>query len=424
MAALDLTAFSGALKTVYSKDMVENLTYKDNPFHALVRKDKNFYGKNFQEALIYGNPQAGGVTIAVAQASVYGSNVAGFVLTRAVHYNIAQLSNEVIMASSKDVGALLKALTTEIDGAMRACIRHLAVMEYGDGTGVIGVAGTQTNGSALSATSVTSFILNSLPSVTNFEVNMSVVIFSNTQSSGVYTGGTARGVRRITNIDRSTGTLTLSSAATLTTGDIIVMGTGTTIGAGPTYIGTDNDLNAVLTGLSGWIPLTAPSSTPTFFGVDRSVDATRLAGVRTSATTVAIDEAIVNGLRDVGREGGSPDYAFMDFENYASLVKLLQPVVRFEDKPKANISFTGIMVNGPRGQVKCVPDRNCPADRVFLLTMSTWTLRSLQDAPMIIETDGLRLLRNATADTVEVRIGYYAQLGCSAPGMNGVVQLS
>ena len=40
-----------------------------------------------------------------------------------------------------------------------------------------------------------------------------------------------------------------------------------------------------------------------------------------------------------------------------------------------------------------------------------------------LNPDGLNMLRNASTDSLDVRIYYYAQVGCTAPGWNGQVKL-
>jgi hypothetical protein len=45
-------------------------------------------------------------------------------------------------------------------------------------------------------------------------------------------------------------------------------------------------------------------------------------------------------------------------------------------------------------------------------------------APRLLDSDGNQILREATADNVEVRLGYRAQLGCAAPGFNANIQLA
>lgn len=93
-------------------------------------------------------------------------------------------------------------------------------------------------------------------------------------------------------------------------------------------------------------------------------------------------------------------------------------------KVNPEIGFRGILINGPRGPIRVVPDQNCPSDRAFMLQMDRWKLYSLGKAPKLLESDGMKMLRESNADAVEVRVGYYAQLGCDAPGFNVNIQLS
>jgi hypothetical protein len=61
-----------------------------------------------------------------------------------------------------------------------------------------------------------------------------------------------------------------------------------------------------------------------------------------------------------------------------------------------------------------------------VLTTETWKLRSLGKVPHILTygIEGLEGLRVGAADALEVRIGYYGNLVCSAPGLNMYVALS
>ena len=81
------------------------------------------------------------------------------------------------------------------------------------------------------------------------------------------------------------------------------------------------------------------------------------------------------------------------------------------------------MVNGPKGPVKVIPDQNCPSATAFLLQMNTWKLYSLGKAVRVIDTDGLSMLRQASADGVECRYGFYGNVGCRGPGFNVRVAL-
>jgi hypothetical protein len=113
----------------------------------------------------------------------------------------------------------------------------------------------------------------------------------------------------------------------------------------------------------------------------------------------------------------------MNFSNFASLEKALGSKVQYIQHKVGEVGFEGMQIHGPKGSIKIIPDQNCPSDLAWMLQMDTWKLYSLGAAPKILDSDGLKMLREASADAVEVRVGYYAQLGCAAPGFNGVVKL-
>lgn len=51
---LDMTSFDAALKTLYSKERVENMSYANNPLFALMPKNTQFGGANKVIDVIYG----------------------------------------------------------------------------------------------------------------------------------------------------------------------------------------------------------------------------------------------------------------------------------------------------------------------------------------------------------------------------------
>lgn len=78
------------------------------------------------------------------------------------------------------------------------------------------------------------------------------------------------------------------------------------------------------------------------------------------------------------------------------------------------------------GPITVIPDRSCPPLFAYLLTLETLKFRSLGRAPHVLTygEEGLQGLRIGNADALEVRIGYYGNLVCSAPGWNCVIKLS
>lgn len=379
------------------------MTYQDHALLALLPKMTDFGGKNLPIPIIYGDPQGASATFATAQANKTASSIQDFVLTRVKDYCLASIDNETLKASVGNANAFMEAATTEIDGAIHTAARRLAIGVYGSGSGSLG--------QVLLASVGTTFTLADPESVTSFEVNM-YIVFSTTDGGGVVKSGRVQ----VSGVNRDSGLITVTPALTA-----INAGAGA---ATNDFIFVEGDYDLRIKGLRAWLPNTAPSATP-FFGVDRSVDTDRLAGVRFDGSAMPIEEALIAGAARVSREGGRPDYCFMSYSKFADLEKALGSKVQYIDlRANAEIAFRGMVINGPRGMIKIVPDQDCPNDRCFLLQMNVWKLYSLGKAPQIIDTDGLKMLRDSGADSVEVRVGYYAQLGSRAPGWNANIQLS
>jgi len=400
--SLDMTSFDAALKQHYTDERVENMVYQDNPFLALVSKREDFGGKNLPIPLIYGNPQNRSATFATAIAGTTTSKLDDFVLTRVKDYSIATIDNETLEASKGNANAFLEAATVEIDGVINSLTRSLAQKLFRDGWGSVGRIDSTVTGTTLT-------LLDS-NDVVNFEVGQELVFAASLSSDALRDSGDSV---TVTGVNRSAGTLTvdnLSGISGLTANDYIFLKGDRQDSATPSRI--------AVAGLEAWCPVSAPGST-SFFGVDRTVDVTRLGGLRLDATSLPIEEALIGGASLVAREGGKIDHYFMSYSMFSALEKALGTKVQYVDvKMNAEIGFRGIMVNGPRGPIKVIPDQNCPSDRVFGVQLNTWNLYSLGKAVRVIDTDGLQMLRQASADGVEVRYGFYGNLGCRAPGWN------
>ena len=386
--ALNMTTFAAALKQHYTDEKIENMVYKDNPFLAMISKYEDFGGENLKLPVKYGIPMGRSATFADAVANKTASQLKAFLLTRKSDYAIASIANETIEASKGNANAFIEAATFEIDGAIESATRSLAISLYGDGSGSIGVVGALATTTASNDT----VTLATIQDITNFEVGMQLNF------------GTATANKKIDSINRDTGVFILDAASGATTTEAI-------------YV--DGDKDNMLTGLGGWLPSTAPASTDSFFGVNRSSDSTRLGGIRFDGSSLPLEEGLIGAAARVAREGGKPDVCFVNYSNFADLEKALGSKVSYVDvKVNPEIGFRGILIHGPRGPIKVVPDQNCPNGVAYMLQMDVWKLYSLGKAPKILDSDGLKFLRESTADAVEARIGYYAQLGCRAPGFN------
>lgn len=403
MAGLDLARFAPALKQYYSNTRVENLVYKDHPFCAMVPKDEGFYGKNEPIPIIHGNPQGRSRTFTTAKANKTSSQLKDFTITRAKDYSLATIDNETAEASENDKGAFFKALTTEIDGAMQSAKNSLASGLFSDQSGVIGRVAV----GGIAGEVVT---LEDPDSVVYFEIEMAIV------GAAAKSAGGLLGVSSpIASVNRDIGTVTFNA------GGVAAMG----LVAG-SYLFVEGDRNLSEAGLDAWLPLVAPTAGDNFFGVDRSVDTSRLAGVRFDGSALPIEEALIGGLSRLNREGGRGETCFINYEKFKNLENALGSKVQYMTSKahgRADIGFEGIQIKGNKGTTNVIADPFCPTDRAYMLSMDTWKLYSLKKAIRILDLDGNKLLRESDADAVELRVGGYRQLGCNAPGWNAVINL-
>jgi hypothetical protein len=404
--SFDLGAANAALKELYDDQKIANLVYKNNPFLAMIPKMEEFGGKYMPIPLIIGTSQGRSATFSNAQGNQSAAIIQSFALQRASNYSIAQIDNQTMLASKTDKMAFINGATVVIDGAIRALTNNLATQLFRDGSGSLGLIGTITG---LTPGVIT---LASPSDVVNFEVNMTLRAFS---SAGVDRNSTGY----VIEVNRTAGTVTVATSG---------MGGSAANPAG--WVATDRlvvqgDWSLAMKGLAAWLPTAAPTTGDNFFGVDRSSDPTRLAGVRFNGASESIEEAVIDASLLVAREGGTPDVCIMNFASYAALEKSLGAKAQYIsfDGP-AKLYYPGILINGAAGQIKVFPDRSCPAKTAYLLQMDTWKLYSLGPAPHIAKyADGLEMLRVANSDAAELRVVSYSNLGCNAPGFNAVVQL-
>lgn len=415
--ALDQVAFEAGLKQLYPAEAIKNLVYQRNPFYALVPKDETFYGESSKEPITIGTPQNRSGTFANANAINTTSLIRAFLLTRVQNYSMAAIANETMLASESEKGAFLKAAKYEIDNALLALTRSLATQLYRDGSGVVArIAPTAT------LNSTTIFVqLNKPEDIVNLEVGMSIA-FSPTVG-----GGAESGTAYIVEIDRAQGSFLCSGTVN---GSPTALTTLVPTVAVSDYIYANaGDINRMISGAFAWLPGTAVTPT-TFFGVNRATDKTRLAGISYDGTAQAIEEALVDGAGLVAREGGNPDHCFMSYKDFRNLVKSLgskQQYVQYTDvkteEPGVTVGFSALVLTGPNGPMKVIPDQNCPSGFAFLLQMDTWKLKSLGEAVRLFDGDGLTMIRDPNADNLLIRCFSYAQLSCRAPGWNCVVAL-
>lgn len=406
---LNLTNFDSAMKEHYTDDYIENLVYKKNPMLALMPKMENFGGRNLRIVSIFGNPQGRSADFKRARirGAATNSQTDDFILTRVHDYSVATIDNETILASKGDENAFLEAMTTEVDGAINSLTRSIAVAMYGTGFGDIGQIAA---GSAVTGLTIQ---LARLSDSSNFERGMELVAAQFATTGGLRALGSSGNGLIITGINRSTGVLTFGFNVNDATNGVPTIAASDFLFVRGDRQDASTPVPLKIAGLEAWNPTSAAVSATPFFGVDRTQDVSRLAGLSIDGTNIPIEEVLIEGANQVGNEGGMIDHYFLNYRTYSALTKALGSKVQYIDlKATAQVAFRGIEIMGDSGPINVVPDMNCPSNRIRGVEMDMWKLYSLGKAVRVIEEDGLQSLRQTDDDGVEVRYGFYGNMGC------------
>lgn len=314
-------------------------------------------------------------TFANAQNQQTPTQLASFFVYTVSDYQLITITNLLMEQTKTNAGAFVDQAKLQMDGGFRTITNNIAFELFADGTGVRGTIGSATGTGPYVIT------LSNAQQVVQFEVGMTIQNVTIAAGSLTINAGGATGT--ITAVNRATGVITVAAATSTswaTAGNGLVVA-GDAV-AGP--INTNTSL--AISGLAAWIPTTSPAPNDSFWGVNRSVDPTRLGGLRYDASSFTIEEGMTNALAFMNREGAKPDLCIMDFASYAALVNALGAKVQYvqAQHDEVEVAFDGIKFQSAYGTVTVLADRSCPPQTCYLLTQSTWKLRSLGKVPHIL----------------------------------------
>lgn len=415
MASTTLTNFDPALKQIYRPSNVEKTTYVKRPALGMLPKFEGFKGRNMPVVNLYGNPMGRSAVFATAQANATAVKVEDFLLTRVNNYSVATIDGEVIEATRGDNAAFLNALKTKIDTAMAALADDLETSLFRSASGSRAAIGP-TAETHLTTDNPMVITLANIGDITNFELGMTLVCDDTEAGSSLHTTPTSA---TIDAIDRNLGTITTDYDNSSTATDWTV----------DDYLFVSGDQTAKMSGMTSWFPASAAALSGTFFGVDRTVDS-RLAGTRHDGSSQPLEEGAIDAQSNVAREGGSPDKYLIHHAQYRRLVKELGAKKQYTevnakgtDGIVAHVAYKGVYIDGDEGPISVIACNKCPVRTGFMLTMSSNEFATLGNATKFLMEDNLRILRQASSDGYEVRLGSRGNFLSKAPIWNANVAL-
>lgn len=417
------------LKELYPSGVPEDMLTRDHTFLGMVAKDTDAYGEYMVIPVVYSGPAGRSASMSALLSStgpIGPSKSVKFTPSIVEDYGATWINELTMKKAGNDRGAFVNARKFEIDNVLTQLGESLshALFRAGDGT----IA--QGNGSWTITGTVITFSRKADTKFAGIGMHLDFIANSAGAPSGAARALAATYRVVVTSIDEDAGTVTCaidSNGATVTNISSYYTSLANTDWLAP--VGDYNSAFATtgaekIKGLAAWIPLAAPAATA-FWGVDRTVHPTRLAGHRLDDSTAPAEDSIMT-LAEVMRERGArPDTCILSPRQFTKVSKRLNAKVEYQGAGgKADYGFSSFGVATSAGIMKVVTDSDCPEDRGYLLRMDTWKLKHLGGLPELVTTDGLSMLRRSASDEVEVRARYYAQLVCTAPGHNGVFSVS
>jgi hypothetical protein len=421
------------LKELYPSGVPEDMLQRDHTFLSMVSKDTDAYGEYMVIPVMISGPSGRSADIATllsATGPISPSQSRKFTPSLVEDYAATWINELTMLKASNDRGAFVNARKSEIDAILVALGESLSHALFRTGDGTIG----EGNGSWSVAGNV--ITLSRKADTKFFALGMQLDLIP---ATGAAVGGAPVGAARtvataravVTKISEDAGTVT---CATDSAGNAVVaFSTNYTSANNTDWFAPVGDYNSAyattgaekIKGLAAWIPLVEPTAGDNFWGVDRSVFPTRLAGHRLDDPTAPAEDSIM-ALAEIMRERGArPNVCILSPRQFTKVSKRLNAKVEYSGAGgNADYGFASFAVATSAGLIKVMTDSDCPEDRGYLLNMSTWKLKHLNGLPHIVTTDGLSMLRRSASDSIEVRARYYAQLVCTAPGQNGVFSMS
>ena len=419
MASHTLTSQDALLKDYYTDDKLKEQSYGENPFFAFIKKERGQMagGRRYVQPVEFGHPGGGSAGFEEAMSNGTTSKYDDFLIPRKRQYQKVEVDHELMFATGNQRESFRKALD-EFDRGLKGLGEKVGRRLYR----TMGGAAGKMNNSSVAVAVIT---LADKASVFNFHIG------DRLQFSDVDGTGSLRDsgdIVTVTEVDHEEALVTVDGTLNVQIAAIAV----------GDYVFQEGDYNACLAGLEDWLPVTDRSTklAASFNSVTRSAAPVYLGGVYMDGTGYGgLDEVIIKLCGKLGKYGAQTSHILANPESLSDLELLSNSKMRIVaelntkvigDSGDVLVGFSGYRAIVAGRSVKVYGDRNCPSDRLYALQLDTWTLWHTGNLINWLGESytGSKMKMSEDADSAEARLGSYMNLGCSAPGWNGVAKIN
>ncbi|HEU5276840.1 MAG TPA: hypothetical protein VFU97_24500 [Xanthobacteraceae bacterium] len=343
------------------------------------------------------------------ESALEGSNSssdAQFRIPRARHYVILSLDTESMEASEDDDGAWIDLKKDEAEAAFSSSTQRLAHALFRNSGGAIGQRAS-INSNTVQLANVDDAVF--------FKKGMRLQAATTDGTSGSLRAGT---FATVSAVNRQLGQITAPDWANITGF------------ADNDFLFPKGNFGKGVFGFEAYIPKTAPTpgggDSFTLSGLDRSADPSRLAGMRFDGSSMAIEEALIKGLAQFRREGGTGtiDTIWTNYDRFVEIGLALGSKAMRDEASTAEFGYDVIRVHAGGKPVTLMADHNCQPDTAWCLSKKTIVFRSLGPVPRFLQrSGGSELIVEPASDGYQMRLGWRGNNVMTMPGKNGRITL-
>lgn len=356
-----------------------------------------------------GAGQSATASTAYTNASLAGRDA--FVVTPYKSYGFSVIPLDQAAFTRGDDNAVVDLLLDESQTAMDSCKMQFDQALAGDGSGTVGYIVSNTGGGPYVLT------LQSKTQCNRITVGATYVSKDLPFGASLDTGSFV-----VTAVDAATKKITVTAAGGWTPTNTHVFGLQGTMASSTSPV--------VWPGIPGWIPPAASRPTSgSFFGVTRSTNEQKLAGLYLDGRNLGILEGInqlAYGIADV--PGANPNLCVMSFSTLGKIQAQLQTERRYVEAtvkgPGIDVFFKTVRINGPAGDMDLVGSSNWDPTLVAVLTKESWVLAAPGNKPFVPATaNGSPVVEVPGDDTAVAKYRSQGIVYCDAPGHNGMLTI-
>ena len=403
------TTYDDLLQDLYSTERLVDMVVQTCPTLARLKKTTDLVGRRHVFAVKYAGNEAVNSTIAAAQtaltAASNGTAAVDFQLTRKTLLGVARIDMELLDTAFENKGAFVDAMDEETSSIEKAFVARLGAMVFENGGGALGRI------SATSNVATKTITLADPRDAIKFRPGM-ILQADNTDGSGG--GAVHAGTETVESVNYDNGQIRCVSA----TWQTVIGGI-----AASDWLFPQNAFGAGWAGFEAWCPLTAPTAGDSFYGVDRSVSVSKLAGVRTAASGGSIEDALINAAIENARLGLKAKQIIMNPYRTGLLVREQagrSTYVRTDSSKVAmGASSLTLMVPTINGAIEIISDPFCQSDTAWFVDLDDFSVRATKSGYCHIQKNketGFMWFPVSTLNQIEMRMASYANLKCRNPG--------